>query len=178
MRTLSIVFAATAALAAVAVVAAPASAASSGTTDATFSVDGGSLDITVPVSADLGSGAAEGTVTANLGTVSVIDQRAALVGSWTTEAVSSTFVTGAGTSDETISADQVSYQANGPAVSTGNGTPIYDGGPVSIANSTPVMVKVDGAGNNSSTWDPSLFVDLPSAAVAGTYAGTITHSVA
>jgi hypothetical protein len=30
----------------------------------------------------------------------------------------------------------------------------------------------------SATWNPTLIVDIPAGAVAGTYTGTITHSVA
>jgi hypothetical protein len=33
-------------------------------------------------------------------------------------------------------------------------------------------------GNNTTTWNPTLIVTIPSTAVAGTYTGTVTHSVA
>jgi hypothetical protein len=33
-------------------------------------------------------------------------------------------------------------------------------------------------GNNTTTWNPTLVVTLPSDAVAGLYSGTVTHSVA
>lgn len=35
-----------------------------------------------------------------------------------------------------------------------------------------------GVGNNSATWDPTLIVAVPAAAVAGLCTGTVTHSVA
>lgn len=35
-----------------------------------------------------------------------------------------------------------------------------------------------GSSVNSATWNPTLSVAVPAAAVAGTYAATITHSVA
>jgi hypothetical protein len=35
-----------------------------------------------------------------------------------------------------------------------------------------------GTGNNTATWNPTLVVALPAAAVVGTYTGTVTHSVA
>jgi hypothetical protein len=33
-------------------------------------------------------------------------------------------------------------------------------------------------GNNSVSWNPTVTINIPSAAVAGTYSGTVTHSVA
>jgi hypothetical protein len=35
-----------------------------------------------------------------------------------------------------------------------------------------------GVGSNSCIWNPSLIVNIPVAAVAGLYTGTVTHSVA
>ncbi|WJK42161.1 hypothetical protein O7608_07170 [Solwaraspora sp. WMMA2056] len=35
-----------------------------------------------------------------------------------------------------------------------------------------------GTGNNSATWNPTLDVNVPLANIAGTYTGTVTHSVA
>ena len=35
-----------------------------------------------------------------------------------------------------------------------------------------------GTGGNSATWDPTLEVRVPLTAIAGTYSGTVTHSVA
>jgi hypothetical protein len=32
-------------------------------------------------------------------------------------------------------------------------------------------------GNNFATWNPTVSITLPAQAVAGTYSGTITHSV-
>lgn len=41
------------------------------------------------------------------------------------------------------------------------------------------MSATDEVGGPAGTsWDPTITVNLPSAVVAGTYAGTITHSVA
>jgi hypothetical protein len=33
-------------------------------------------------------------------------------------------------------------------------------------------------GNNSASWNPTLIVTIPAAAVVGTYTGTVTHTVA
>ncbi|MEU9047606.1 MULTISPECIES: hypothetical protein [unclassified Kitasatospora] len=35
-----------------------------------------------------------------------------------------------------------------------------------------------GSGNNSTSWAPTLVVNVPAAAVRGTYTATVTHSVA
>ena len=40
------------------------------------------------------------------------------------------------------------------------------------------MSLTGGAGSNSASWNPTLVVNVPAAAVAGTYSGTVTHSVA
>ncbi|MBF9133484.1 hypothetical protein I0C86_31670 [Plantactinospora sp. S1510] len=37
--------------------------------------------------------------------------------------------------------------------------------------------RTDGRGTNSSTWDPVVAVQLPLAAVAGEYTGTVAFSV-
>lgn len=174
MRALSIVFAAAAA---VVVAAAPASAAPSGTTDATFSVDGGTLDITVPASIDLGTTYATGQASAFM-EISVVDERAALVGTWTADVVGSDFVTGAGTQEETIPASLVQYRTFAPPDTTGTGTVTFLYGQYTIDTPTVFVTKTDGAGNNSATWYPMVSVDAPAAGVAGTYTGTITHSVA
>jgi hypothetical protein len=49
-----------------------------------------------------------------------------------------------------------------------------------VALSTPAtaFTLTLGVGNNSATWDPTLIVAVPAAAVARPYTGTVTHSVA
>lgn len=157
--------------------AAPASAAPDGSTEATFCIDGGTLDITVPASATWGNAVIDGSYGVPLGTISVNDQRAALVGSWITTAVSSAFVTGNASPEETIQ-DGVTYNSTEPYDVVGNGTLQPELMGVSIETPAPVMSKLDGAGNNSVSWDPWMFIIVPADAVAGVYAGTIVHSVA
>ena len=41
----------------------------------------------------------------------------------------------------------------------------------------PVVTGTAGVGNNTATWDPTLAVAVPAAAVGGAYTGTLTHSV-
>ena len=47
-----------------------------------------------------------------------------------------------------------------------------------VVLSSPATAFTLGVGNNSATWDPTLIVAVPAAAVAGIYTGTVTHSVA
>jgi hypothetical protein len=161
----------------------PAAAApTTGDTTVTFTVTAGALSITVPASVDLGSGAAGTQITGNMGPVTVTDARAALVATWTATVSSTDFTTGGGTPAETISKANVSYWS-GPATST-TGTGVFTPGQLTalLAQSLSVprtaFTLTAGVGDNSATWNPGLIVNVPAAAVAGTYTGTVTHSVA
>lgn len=162
--------------------AAPANAASSGGTTTTFTVSGGALGITIPSTAALGTGAAGGTVTAQLGAVSVSDNRALLTASWTTSVTSTSFTTGGGTTAETIPNSDVSYWSGVATATSGTGT--FTPGQATAAaaavldTSRTAYSLTAGVGDNSATWNPTLVVALPAAAVGGTYTGTVTHSVA
>jgi hypothetical protein len=166
------------------VVTAPvaAHAATSGDTTVTFTVTAGALSITVPASVDLGSGPPGGTITGNMGPVTVTDQRGALTAAWTATVSSTDFTTGGGTPAETISKSNVSYWS-GPATAT-TGVGVFTPGQLTalLAQSLSVprtaFTLTLGVGNNSATWNPSLIVNVPAGAVAGTYTGTVTHSVA
>lgn len=171
-------------LTAAAAVVAPADAATSGSTVTTFTVaaTGTGLAITVPATAGLGTGAPGSTITAHLGAVTVTDSRAVDPAAWTASVISSDFTIPA--TADTIPAGDVDYWS-GPATSTvGSGT-FTPGQPTSadgraLDNTTllTAMSLTGGAGSNSATWDPTLVVNVPAAAVAGTYTGTVTHSVA
>lgn len=54
-----------------------------GVTTVTFAVRAGALDVTVPATANIGSGAPGSTITGQLGTVTVSDQRGPLLPAWT-----------------------------------------------------------------------------------------------
>src|SRR3979411_2309997 len=86
-----------------------AGAATTGTTTTTFTLTGGPISITVPATTvNLGSGAvAASSITAQLGTVTVNDNRALPSGGWTSSVTASHFTTGAGTGPETIAATNV-----------------------------------------------------------------------
>jgi hypothetical protein len=163
---------------------APALAATTGSTTVTFAVNAGALNITVPATANLGSGAPGGTITGQLGTVTVSDQRGLLVAAWTATVTSSDFKTGGGTAAETIPAGNVTYWSGPATANTGLGVVVPGqataAAAVPLSTTAPVTAfsKALGAGNNTTSWNPTLTVSVPAAAVAGTYTGTVTHSVA
>jgi len=171
-------------LTAAAAVVAPADAATSGNTTTTFTVaaTGTGLAITVPANAGLGTGAPGSTITAQFGGVTVTDSRAVDPAAWTASVTSTDFTIPA--TADTIPAADVAYWS-GPTTSTvGSGT-FTPGQPttaqrVALSTTVPLtaMSLTGGAGSNSATWDPTLVVSVPASAVAGTYSGTVTHSVA
>ncbi|MEA2685631.1 MAG: hypothetical protein QOE93_826 [Actinomycetota bacterium] len=172
-------FAATTGLA-VASLAGPAHAALTGDTATTFTITGGALAITVPPTATLGSvSAGAATVAAQLGSVTVADTRGALLNSWTTTVSSTTFAraTGTATANETVAVGSIAYSAGASTASSGLGAFV----PGTLPNGTVPGIAgthTAFAGNSSTTWDPTLTLTLLSSQVAGTYNGTVTHSVA
>lgn len=168
---------------AAAATAVPAHAATTGATTTTFSVTGSGLSITVPASVNLGSGVSGGKITGSLGTVTVTDGRGLLLAAWTASVTSSAFTTGGGTTPETIPAASVTY-ASLLATST-TGTGVFTPGEATTVLAAPLsgtattaFTLTAGVGPNSAAWDPTITVNVPAAAVVGTYTGTITHSVA
>jgi hypothetical protein len=156
----------------------PASAAD---TTTTFTITGGGLSLTAPATGSLTGGTLGGTATGQLGTVTVTDARAALGGSWAVTAQSTSFTTGGKTAAETIAATNVSYWS-GLATTTGVAT--FLPGQVAALNAVAIDTAKTAysasatAGNNSAAWNPTVVVTVPVQAVAGTYTGTITHSLA
>lgn len=159
-----------------------AQAATTAGTTTTFSVNGGALAITAPASTNVGSGAAGASITAALGAVTVTDARGLLTASWTASASTTSFTTGGGTPAETVGATEVSYWSGPATANTGIG--VLTPGQLtallaqSLGTSKTAFTLTLGVGNNSVTWNPTVIVAVPSAAIAGTYTGTITHSVA
>jgi hypothetical protein len=162
----------------------PASAAQTGNTTVTFAITAGALNITVPATVNIGSAAPGGTITGQLGAVQVTDQRALLATAWTTTVTSTAFTTGTATAAETIPVGAVKYASGGSTATTGIG--VFTPGQATTALAVPLATTGGptafaltlGVGNNSATWNPTLVVTVPAAAVAGTYTGTVTHSVA
>lgn len=172
------------ALSGVAAFAGTAQAATTAPTTTTFTLTAGSLAITAPASKDLGTIATgtANTTAALLGSISVSDGRGALLGAWTASVVSSAFTTGAATSNETIAAAQADYWSGAATATTGVGT--FTPGQLLVANKVTLGTSRTAfsaavvVGNNTATWDPTVSVNIPAAAVAGAYTGTITHSIA
>ena len=86
------------------------------------------------------------------------------------------------TGPQTIPLTQVSYWS-GPATATsGSGT--FTPGQLAAANAVNLTAGrvafslTSGSGVNSASWNPTLSVQVPAGAVAGTYTATITESVA
>ncbi|WP_206307278.1 MULTISPECIES: hypothetical protein [Streptomyces] len=171
-------------LVAVAVVGAaplPAAAQPSGDTTVTFTVSTSNLTIEVPSSRSLGSGFPGNMISGQLGTVKVVDQRAAANAVWTATVVATQFDTGTDQETEVILPNLVDYWSGPATATTGNGT-FVPGQPTradrrSLEQPRVAFSKTSGSGNNSASWNPTLEITIPQDAVGGLYSGTVTHSV-
>jgi hypothetical protein len=149
----------------------------------TFTVDAGALSISSPgTTVALGHGAPGATISAQLGNVVVTDGRGLLTAAWTSTVTSTSFTTGGGTTPETITNAIVSYWSGLASATSGVG--VFTPGQLTALLAVPLSASKTaytltlGVGNNSVTWNPTVIVAVPTAAVAGVYSGTITHSVA
>jgi hypothetical protein len=141
----------------------------------TFAVNVGALSMTAPASASLGSGDPGTTITGTLGgNVVVTDTRAALAAAWTAVASSTDFTTGGATSAETIPAGDATYT---PGAVTTTGTVTTTESTITLSGTPQTVVTGTGSGNNTASWDPTIAVAVPAAAVGGTYTGILTQSV-
>jgi hypothetical protein len=144
-------------------------------TTVTFAVNVGGLTMTAPASASLGSGNPGTTISGNLGgSVVVTDNRAALSATWTAVASSTGFTTGAASATETIPASDATYT---PGAITTTGTVTATGTAITLSGTPQTVVTATGSGNSTASWDPTIAVAVPAAAVGGTYTGTLTQSV-
>ncbi|SCG70464.1 hypothetical protein [Micromonospora humi] len=160
-------------------------------TGVTFTITAGALNITVPDTATLTTQPPSGSPTSwwafgTLGTgVTVTDLRASNPANWVVT-VASTDFTHSGTGPLISSADV--YYCSGPATSSGGVGNFNPGqlGPctappppvgVSLSSSQTAFTHTAGIGVNTASWTPSLSVQIPLNAVAGSYTGTITHTV-
>lgn len=140
-------------------------------TTITFTVTSGALTLSVPVAANLGSGAPGTSIGAPIGPCTVTDNRALLSASWTVTASQTDFANGT----QTIPATDATYVVG--AVTT---TGIITVTPTDITLSNTAQIVLTGSagvGDNTATWNPAVTVAVPAAAVAGTYTGTLTQSV-
>ncbi len=141
----------------------------------TFTVTVGALSLSAPTSANLGSGAPGGTASGPLGTVVVTDNRALLTAAWVATASSTSWVTGSGTGNETIPATDGKYA---PGTVTTTGTITTTPHDITLTTSPqPVVTGSAGVGDNTASWNPTITVAIPAAAVGGAYVATLTQSV-
>ena len=157
-------------------VAGPASAANS---SATFTLTGaGGLAVSAPVGpVNLGSAATgAASLSGQLGNITVTDTRGSLAAVWTTTVSSTSFVTGSATTNETVSNALVSYSSGAGTALAGQVGAMVPGVVASLA-APGVASTWAGVSNNTVTWNPTLTFALLPSQVAGTYTGTITHSV-
>ncbi len=159
-----------------------APAALAADTPTTFGITAGGLGVAVPAAANLGSAAPGASATAQLGAVTVTDDRAALGAAWTATVSATAFTTGAATAAETVANTALSYWSGPATATTGTGTATAGqataGAAVVLSTGQTAFTWSAGSGNNSASWNPTLIVAVPATAVAGTYSGTVTHSVA
>lgn len=166
------------ALGASALAIATAIPASADPTVVTFALTGGTLDISVPASANLGSSGTD--FSGPLGAITVTDGRGASDASWEVSLSSTDFTTGGGAPAETLTAaDDVSYWSGTATSTSGNG--IFTPGQEFVGDAVPIAfgvayVHVGGTGDNSATWNPTVVVSPRGDSVTGTYTGTVTHS--
>jgi large repetitive protein len=160
--------------------AAPGSTCPPGTTSAqctvTTSVITGPLSLTAPAAASLGSGAVGTTISSSLGSLQVTDGRG-FGADWTASVSSSDFTTGAGRPAETIPAGDALYDITGLATAAGPATFGYIPQTTLSANPQNIVSATNVDGNTAVTWNPVINVTVPGGAIAGTYTGTIVHSV-
>jgi hypothetical protein len=160
----------------------PASSGAADDMDLTVTVMAGELSIAVPAAVDLGVAVPGADLSAPLGTVTVTDERSQLSAIWVATVTASDFTTGGAGPSETIPAGTIEYWS-GPATAT-TGTGSFVPGQLTSADAVPLdqgraaFGKSSGDRDNSAAWSPTLVVHIPIEVVAGTYTGTITHSVA
>ena len=158
----------------------PGSTCPSGSTSpgctVTVTVVGGVLSMTAPASASLGSADPGATISANLGTVQVTDDRG-FGADWTATVAATAFTTGAGTPPEIISVRRATYGISALSQTTGPATFTFV--PLTRLNITPqaVVSATNVTGNTTAAWNPLINVSVPATAVGGLYTATITHSV-
>jgi hypothetical protein len=143
------------------------------------------LSISVPTTANLGSattGAA--SLSGVLGSVTVTTGISVGTGGWVATVSATNFTTGGGTSNETIPASSIGYLSGAMTASSGIAANVCLPGQLVSATSlgsTKTAFSCTGLSllvATSVTWRPTIVVSLLPSAVAGSYTGTITHSVA
>lgn len=162
---------------AITTIAGTAGVASAADTNVTFQLAAGGLAVTAPASASLeGITTGGGSFSGKLGPVTVTDNRGAPVATWTVSVSSTDFTTGDEPAAGVVPASAVAYVAGVPTLTGATAAFVPAASP--SLNATPAPIGVGTAvGSNTAQWNPALTFSIPQSAVAGTYTGTITHSV-
>jgi len=177
-RTRNLALAATTLAAAFGMTAAPALAAT-GDTTTTFTLTGNGLSVSVPGSADLSTSGSTligaTSLSGSLGSVQVSDNQGTLAHTWTASVSTTDFTTGGGGANKTIGKANAAYT---PGVVTTTGVGVAVGTPATdLSTSASVVTSTAVIGSMTATWNPTVSVTIPADVIAGTYSGTITHSV-
>jgi hypothetical protein len=144
----------------------------------TLTIAGGSLSITTPATANLGSGALGAATSGQLGSVQVIDNRGSAAAAWTATVTTTTLTF----SGRTVPLANLQYWS-GPTTAT-TGTATFTSGQANAGARQDLTVgrtafaMTAGNGTNSATWNPTFVVTMPLTDIPGAYTGTVTHSVA
>jgi hypothetical protein len=141
-------------------------------TPVTTEVEAGVLSIAVPASLDLGANDPGDTAAATLGTVTVTDDRADVLG-WVTSVSISDFA------PENVSgtAIPVSGFTYTPSAATVVGTATVEESTATGAGPSAVQTATAVTGQNSASWTAEVSLVIPTDALADTYSTTLTHSV-
>ena len=139
----------------------------------------GSLAISAPVGpvelgTTPGSAGPGGVGPSAIGGVTVTDERDLQeAGEWVASVRASAF-TGAGS---TIPATGISYQTPAAARAGPGSLSLTPSSVSDLTADRPVQTATEVRGNSTTTWNPTLSVDVPAGTPAGTYTATLTHSV-
>jgi hypothetical protein len=177
-----IIASATAGAALIMLAAGPATAAD---TTTTFTLTGAGLSVSAPSAAVLSASTLIGvnSLSAALGNVVVTDSRGTLNGSWTAQAASTAFTTPGGGANRTIANTNVFYWSGVATPTIGHiavpvGQQLTTLQKVALDSAKDAVVTAGVIGTAAVTWNPTVEIAVPTNALAGTYTGTITHSVA
>ncbi|HVB27012.1 MAG TPA: WxL domain-containing protein [Mycobacteriales bacterium] len=154
----------------------------SASTAITFTVSAGTLSISEPASAALGSvtsSALGTTVSGALGTTTITDNRGSTAG-WTLSFAASNFTDAA---SDSIAASQAAAWLASPAVVTSGiavvtNTHIAAATALTLGTSAAAFMTATTTGSNVVTYAPTVQVTIASDVVPGSYSGTTTQTVA
>ena len=158
--------------------AAPSAKAADTTT--TFTLSAGTLGVSAPASKELSAGVSIGTasVSAALGTVQVTDRRSVIGGTWTATVSSTNFTTGDGSAGKVIDNANAAYTTGVATLVSGAAVVVPTAVAASLDSAQTAATATGVLGDAVVTWDPTVSVTIPNNVAAGTYSGTITHSIA